>query len=114
MFDCLFKQKTAYEMRIRDWSADVCSSDLAAPRFGIGKAVCKIPGEGAGGKIRRVQYDSGWSEHCRGKHGGGERRPLLRDGAGCAAEAGRSEESRGGKECVCKCRIRWSPTHLYK
>src|SRR3546814_12530370 len=25
-----FKQKTAYEMRIRDWSSDVCSSDLAA------------------------------------------------------------------------------------
>src|SRR3546814_2759378 len=27
-----FKQKTAYEMRISDWSSDVCSSDLAAPR----------------------------------------------------------------------------------
>src|SRR3546814_11498543 len=26
---CFFKQKTAYEMRIRDWSSDVCSSDLA-------------------------------------------------------------------------------------
>src|SRR3546814_13095392 len=32
--DCVavfcFKQKTAYEMRISDWSSDVCSSDLAA------------------------------------------------------------------------------------
>src|SRR3546814_5185832 len=31
-----FKQKTAYEMRISDWSSDVCSSDLAfahAPGF---------------------------------------------------------------------------------
>src|SRR3546814_1952367 len=28
-----FKQKTAYEMRISDWSSDVCSSDLAALRF---------------------------------------------------------------------------------
>src|SRR3546814_8086881 len=30
MFMCFlfFKQKTAYEVRIRDWSADVCSSDL--------------------------------------------------------------------------------------
>src|SRR3546814_7037274 len=27
-----FKQKTAYEMRISDWSSDVCSSDLAARR----------------------------------------------------------------------------------
>src|SRR3546814_4056935 len=31
MKDCIFffKQKTAYEMRISDWSSDVCSSDLA-------------------------------------------------------------------------------------
>src|SRR3546814_1765726 len=28
MFFVLFKQKTAYEMRISDWSSDVCSSDL--------------------------------------------------------------------------------------
>src|SRR3546814_4784853 len=28
---CFFKQKTAYEMRISDWSSDVCSSDL--PHF---------------------------------------------------------------------------------
>src|SRR3546814_10262840 len=27
-----FKQKTAYEMRISDWSSDVCSSDLAFTR----------------------------------------------------------------------------------
>src|SRR3546814_4982678 len=27
-----FKQKTAYEMRISDWSSDVCSSDLLAAR----------------------------------------------------------------------------------
>src|SRR3546814_4578224 len=30
----LFKQKTAYEMRISDWSSDVCSSDLIARRAG--------------------------------------------------------------------------------
>src|SRR3546814_6989372 len=29
-----FKQKTAYEMRISDWSSDVCSSDLGAPETG--------------------------------------------------------------------------------
>src|SRR3546814_7881254 len=29
-----FKQKTAYEMRISDWSSDVCSSDLPAVRAG--------------------------------------------------------------------------------
>src|SRR3546814_3909417 len=31
MFFC-FKQKTAYEMRISDWSSDVCSSDLPGVR----------------------------------------------------------------------------------
>src|SRR3546814_4436580 len=29
---CLFKQKTAYEMRISGWSSDVCSSDLGGGR----------------------------------------------------------------------------------
>src|SRR3546814_4319747 len=32
-----FKQKTAYEMRIRDWSSDVCSSDLRKPLARQGK-----------------------------------------------------------------------------
>src|SRR3546814_9058953 len=36
LFSCnfvfVFKQKTAYEMRISDWSSDVCSSDLLARR----------------------------------------------------------------------------------
>src|SRR3546814_7940287 len=30
-----FKQKTAYEMRISDWSSDVCSSDLARENYQI-------------------------------------------------------------------------------
>src|SRR3546814_10257210 len=30
MIFVLFKQKTAYEMRISDWSSDVCSSDLSS------------------------------------------------------------------------------------
>src|SRR3546814_5776515 len=37
MWYCLwfvfFKQKTAYEMRISDWSSDVCSSDLTSSNF---------------------------------------------------------------------------------
>src|SRR3546814_1609378 len=44
-----FKQKTAYEIRISDWSSDVCSSDLT--EFGIrdsglggrGIGFCRIP-----------------------------------------------------------------------
>src|SRR3546814_5194537 len=38
-----FKQKTAYEMRISDWSSDVCSSDLLAfGRFNAGLALFQI------------------------------------------------------------------------
>src|SRR3546814_4319135 len=41
VFFFFFKQKTAYEMRISDWSSDVCSSDLAEvlkPGIGCGDA----------------------------------------------------------------------------
>src|SRR3546814_8621426 len=38
-----FKQKTAYEMRISDWSSDVCSSDLTRL-----DAVLVIEGDGVG------------------------------------------------------------------
>src|SRR3546814_10130759 len=33
-FGFCFNQKTAYDMRISDWSSDVCSSDLALPALG--------------------------------------------------------------------------------
>src|SRR3546814_6830512 len=37
MVFCFFKQKTAYELRISDWSSDVCSSDLTlAGAIGLG------------------------------------------------------------------------------
>src|SRR3546814_6118489 len=46
LFFCLsfffFKQKTAYEMRISDWSSDVCSSDLIKFGFPIGTAKAAI------------------------------------------------------------------------
>src|SRR3546814_15750715 len=35
IFFFFFKQKTAYEMRISDWSSDVCSSDLMARAQGV-------------------------------------------------------------------------------
>src|SRR3546814_5608568 len=37
--DFFFKQKTAYEMRISDWSSDVCSSDLNGRAIGAG---CRV------------------------------------------------------------------------
>src|SRR3546814_19346416 len=39
MLFCFFKQKTAYEMRISDWSSDVCSSDLVSVKPTRGQAL---------------------------------------------------------------------------
>src|SRR3546814_12557196 len=40
-----FKQKTAYEMRISDWSSDVCSSDLVSePLAGHARGKCDTKG----------------------------------------------------------------------
>src|SRR3546814_248975 len=41
VFVFFFKQKTAYEMRISDWSSDVCSSDLARGERGIVLAIAQ-------------------------------------------------------------------------
>src|SRR3546814_7387698 len=40
-----FKQKTAYEMRISDWSSDVCSSDLGRPIGGAADAPVVMEGD---------------------------------------------------------------------
>src|SRR3546814_5181366 len=50
-----FKQKTAYDMRISDWSSDVCSSDLkgpAGPAFRCRRRKCRLDL----GNPRRRQY----------------------------------------------------------
>src|SRR3546814_3959436 len=42
-----FKQKTAYEMRISDWSSDVCSSDLTPlAGWGVETQSCSYPYKG--------------------------------------------------------------------
>src|SRR3546814_7843693 len=47
---CFFKQKTAYEMRISDWSSDVCSSDL---HVGVDYANQPVQGRRDERRIRR-------------------------------------------------------------
>src|SRR3546814_9839909 len=47
-----FKQKTAYEMRISDWSSDVCSSDLTAPQRQPGQSG-QLAAEALAAKRRR-------------------------------------------------------------
>src|SRR3546814_10591189 len=109
----VFKQKTAYEMRISDWSSDVCSSDLIEPE-----------------EKGRAQHEAG--DDILASHREQTRQPhLARMLVGIMVEPRRigreqlfhilgqsrpvapcrSEERRVGKECVSTCRYRWSPYH---
>src|SRR3546814_5771091 len=95
---CFFKQKTAYEMRISDWSSDVCSSDL----FGKPREEGRIGGQ----SVERGLAGGGGCGH----------RPSLSPVPRSftrRTESGqrRSEERRVGKGCVSTCRFRWSPYH---
>src|SRR3546814_2105466 len=90
-----FKQKTAYEMRISDWSSDVCSSDLWAD---VWRRECF----GWEYKGRHANLDKAYSQLLQYSVAL-ENPPLLR-----------SEERRVGKECVSTCRSRWSPYHSKK
>src|SRR3546814_11413378 len=97
-FIFFFKQKTAYEMRISDWSSDVCSSDLGSDRDDeapVGVAITHRKG-GPGG----VGVDGGV---CH-----------ATDIGAPSPRCFRSEERRVGKECVSTCRSRWSPYHKKK
>src|SRR3546814_9163684 len=49
LFFFFFKQKTAYEMRISDWSSDVCSSDLdIVGKLDVNLLVLPVDSEGVG------------------------------------------------------------------
>src|SRR3546814_1921236 len=99
-FFFFFKQKTAYEMRISDWSSDVCSSDLLRTAFDTDAVLLRYLQAYRNEPLLRVIKDAPWVSAIAGKH---------------HAEIGgftlRSEERRVGKECVSTCRSRWSPYH---
>src|SRR3546814_6694763 len=64
-----FKQTTAYEMRISDWSSDVCSSDLGGrrpPRRGAGRRSPRRFGRASSAGGRRP---AGRGPSCRGAAG---------------------------------------------
>src|SRR3546814_15534212 len=103
-------------MRISDWSSDVCSSDLvmrrrAAYQAVIGEIVVTaafgtheawVPAGKTGLIGRRVASVDhlGWA-----KYDGPDVRALV--DAARYDSGNRSEELRGGKECVSTCRSRW-------
>src|SRR3546814_6521212 len=94
-----FKQKTADEMRISDWSSDGCSSDLDRQILDAVDLGDEVPPEVA---QQRTPFE-----------------PAVRHVVELLLEVGgevvfdvtfeRSEERRVGKECVGTCRSRWSP-----
>src|SRR3546814_14123932 len=106
-----FKQKTAVEMRIRDWSSDVCSSDLFSQRSAVYRCWTQRSG---------VMKTEPVFVHCAIRPRTPRRPRLYRQVAGwktramapqeCAVPTvngkARSEERRGGKEGVSTCRSR--------
>src|SRR3546814_2455822 len=94
------KQKTAYEMRISDWSSDVCSSDL----LGFTQATQAVRRVGAV-QQRRGRAFAGNLLKRRGHQANRYRYRKRRQFTLCIAS--RSEERRVGKECVSTCRSRW-------
>src|SRR3546814_10569067 len=101
-----FKQKTAYEMRISDWSSDVCSSDLDLEQAGwdVPKSARKAALDGLDPELRTALELA--ATRIRAYHD--KQKPADREETD---DAGRSEERRVGKECVSTFRSRWSPYH---
>src|SRR3546814_1252768 len=100
-----FKQKTAYEMRISDWSSDVCSSDLNRP------AECRTAKNGKDQQRPSMPVADPLQCHYASQNAACDRAghpPGLKPEKSFAF---RSEERRVGKECVSTCRSRWSPYH---
>src|SRR3546814_18766001 len=90
------KQNTAYEMRMSDWSSDVCSSDLqsAFPHSAGTRSVGILPAPTPATPLST--FDHIVLRLCRRK------------------QQSRSEERRVGKECVSTCRSQWSRHHENK
>src|SRR3546814_4173603 len=103
-----FKQKTAYEMRISDWSSDVCSSDLEKVKDLILSET----------NIKNIEYIKDAAGIIRKKIkpnfkvlGPKVGKDMKAVGSAILELNARSEERRVGKECVNTCRSRWSTYH---
>src|SRR3546814_17417248 len=114
----VFKQKTAYEMRISDWSSDVCSSDLEPAVLdgvdGIARDVHTVGQFGLAPALLGTQHADAVLHVETRLH-------VMTVPFPCAAARSRmrgcrqsSEERRVGEGCVSTCRSRWSPAHQKK
>src|SRR3546814_20944974 len=119
----LFKQKTAYEMRISDWSSDVCSSDLVDCAHAVGLLTEKLKQVRL--QIIELQQLEAALEHTIDAHRRAELPASVRPDA-CpvieraareraqAREELRSEERRVGKESVSTCDSRREASNYKK
>src|SRR3546814_10352277 len=108
VFFFFFKQKTAYEMRISDWSSDVCSSDLVYDRGGPYGARCAqrvAKRDGAAHGVDDILVQAQVADDGQGLRSEGFVQLYPAD----LIQRKRSEELRGGNECVSTCRSRWVP-----
>src|SRR3546814_9021323 len=103
-----FKQKTAYEMRISDWSSDVCSSDLTvAGESRLGDFVLTLNQYlSHGSPVYMALYGLGIVFFCFFYTA-----VVFNPEETADNLKRRSEERRVGKECVSTCRSRWSRYH---
>src|SRR3546814_3846714 len=100
-----FKQKTAYELRISDWSSDVCSSDLEASANIDTCLNCNLVDFKLGDSAIIAAHFRNYDGHeivVSAKY-------FVLCCGGIENSRIRSEERRVGKECVSTCRSRWSP-----
>src|SRR3546814_6170170 len=106
-----FNQRTAYEMRISDWNSDVCSSDLLLGTLTWPYRLSwRVPVRYARHRHHEPVVREIWP--LQGQYRGPPKRcPYLQRDGRSGGLCPRSEERRGGKECVSTCRSRWSPYH---
>src|SRR3546814_3335836 len=111
-----FKQKTAYEMRISDWSSDVCSSDLSRDQERRRRRALPCRKQVAQGRVHHAVRPAVHGAAPGRRPAAEAQRPGARELSRYPARRYRvrqfrSEERRVGKECVSTFRSRWSPCH---
>src|SRR3546814_16545048 len=104
-------------MRIRDWSSDVCSSDLPeGRRLFPSMTVLENLLVGASAPAARQEcaasLDKVFAMFPKLRERSGQTAGTLSGGE--EQMVARSEERRGGKECVITCRFWWSREHYKK
>src|SRR3546814_5238358 len=105
-----FKQKTAYEMRISDWSSDVCSSDLQLTITLDPHAIAPVDLDSRIRALAAVPFavDQEPPVRLHLLHTATDEHVLVLVVHHIAAD-GRSEERRVGKGVVSTCRSRLAP-----